>query len=127
QSNELGQSPWPRLGAKPEAAADAASPGFHVPKPLPRRDGVVVEAGAVVDHRDDALVAAKGDLDVGVTRARVLARVSKPFLNDAEDLDLLVRSELDVRVDVKVDPELSVRSQEVDVAAQSGVEGGGPA
>ena len=43
-------------------------------------------------------------------------------MNDAEDLDLLVRREPDLRIHVELDVQLADCSEELDVAAQSRVE-----
>ena len=50
------------------------------------------------------------------------ADVREAFLDDAEDLDLLVRAEAHAGVDLEVDRELAVGDEEVDVAAKGGVE-----
>jgi len=52
----------------------------------------------------------------------VLACVREAFLDDPEDLDLLVRPEHDRRVDLELDLERAVGRQEVDVPAQARVE-----
>ena len=87
------------------AAADSPSK----PSPLSR-----------TEH--EALVDARADHDLGPRGVRVLAHVRQAFLHDAEDLDLLVRREPDVGIDLEIDLELSVGGQELDVAAQRGVE-----
>jgi hypothetical protein len=50
---------------------------------------------------DDALSAFPADPDLCVPRTCVLADVREPLLDDAEDLDLLVRRENDARVDLE--------------------------
>ena len=70
----------------------------------------------------EALVVAHADHDLGSRGVRVLAHVGETLLHDAEDLDLLVRREPDVGVDLEVDLELSVGGQELDVPAQRRVE-----
>jgi hypothetical protein len=57
----------------------------------------------------------------------VSADVPEALLDDAEDLDLLVRREADLGVDLEVHGEFAVRGQELDVAAQRGVERRGAA
>ena len=48
--------------------------------------------------------------------------VREALLDDAEELDLLVRVEAHVRVDLEVDLECAVGGQQLDVALQRGVE-----
>src|SRR5205085_11778135 len=50
------------------------------------------------------------------------ADVCESLLDDPEDLDLLVRGERDSAVDLQLDLELPVGGQELDVAAEGGVE-----
>ena len=57
---------------------------------------------------------------------RVVAR-SAALLHDPEDLDLLVGREPYGRVDVELDVQPPVASEQLDVAAERGVEGRGPA
>ena len=52
----------------------------------------------------------------------MLANVRQPFLHDPEDLDLLVRREVDRRVDLELDVEGAVRREHLDVPAQRRVE-----
>src|SRR5438034_5860346 len=87
--NHLERCAAARPRPEAEAAADARATRPHVPESLAGRDGHVVEAGAVVDDADDPLVATQADTNVGVPRARVLARVRETLLDDPEHLDLL--------------------------------------
>src|SRR5205807_5588105 len=91
--------------AQPEAAADRRRPGAHVLQALTGGDRLLVESGAVVGHADDPLARALGDAHLRAARAGVLARVREPFLDDPEDLDLLVRREPDLLVDLELDLE----------------------
>src|SRR5215203_886658 len=52
----------------------------------------------------------------------MLPDVREAFLDDAEDLDLLVRSELDAGIDLQLDGELAVGGQDVEVTTERGVE-----
>ena len=52
----------------------------------------------------------------------MLADVCQSLLDDPEDLDLLVGGEVSRGVDLELDLELSIRGQEIDVAAERGVE-----
>ena len=52
------------------------------------------------------------------------ACVRKPFLDDAENLDLFVRRQLNRGVDVELDLESAVCGEEVDVASERSVERG---
>ena len=53
----------------------------------------------------------------------MLAHVREPLLDDPEDLDLLVGREREARIDLQLHVELAVCGEDVDVAAESGVEG----
>ena len=61
--------------------------------PCPARQLGLVEADAVVGDEDDAPSGALRDRHLRVTRTRVPSGVAQPFLDDAEDLDLLVGRE----------------------------------
>ena len=91
-------------------------------RPGPRPTLVVVEADAVVRDGDDAPAGPLRDRHLDVTRSGVPARVAETLLDDPEHLDLLVRREPDLRIDVELDVELAVRREDLDVAAQRGVE-----
>ena len=83
-----------------------------------------VEARAVVDDAHQALALSLLDPNVRPARARVLAGIREPLLDDPEHLDLLVGREPDPVFDLELDLELPVGGEEVDVAAQSRVERG---
>ena len=53
-----------------------------------------------------------------MTRSGVTTGVAEPLLHDPEDLDLLVRSQPHLRIDVELDVELAVRGEDLDVAAK---------
>src|SRR5581483_2781466 len=117
-----------RRTAEPEAALDRGCARPHVPQPLAGAGRLSGEALAVVRDRDVALAGeAAPDHDLRPRRARVPPNVAQAFLDDPEDLDLLVRGEPDVRVDLELHLEAPVGGQELDVAAQGGVEGRGTA
>src|ERR671922_2147465 len=112
------------LGADVEGALDRGASGADVPQALAGAGpAVVLEAAAVVAHRDDPLAVAPADDDLSPPRARVLAHVREPLLDDPEHLDLLVGRERDPVVDLELDLELAVGGQELDVAPKSRVEG----
>src|SRR5205823_11611866 len=117
---ERRSAPWD--GPKREAAVDRGRTGTHVLQSLAGDGVVAVEAGAVVLDRDEALAVAPADDDLGARRLRVLANVGEALLHDAEDLDLLVWREMHGRVHLELDVERTVGGEDVDVAAQSGVE-----
>src|SRR5207253_7388427 len=106
-----------------ETPADRGRSGPHVLQALSGRDLGFVEAGAVVHDADEALPRALLDPHLGPPGARVLAGIREAFLDDPEDLDLLVGRETDRILDLEVDLELPVRGEEVDVPAQRRVEG----
>src|SRR6185437_11574654 len=82
-----------------EAAVDRGRAIAHVPQPLTEGLGVGREAFAVVlDGHEPLARGASADDDVGPSGVRVAADVAEPLLDDAEDLDLLVRREADRRV-----------------------------
>src|SRR5439155_8240974 len=113
----------PGSGAEREAALDRLGARAYVLQPLPRGSFLTVEAVAVVGDRDEALAeGALPDRDLGPRCVRVLAHVREPFLDDAEDLDLLVRCELDRAVDLHLDLEPAVGGEDVDVPPQRSVE-----
>src|SRR5262245_26108605 len=114
----------PAAGRRDEAktTADRRGPRAHVLQPLAGGDVALVEAGAVIDDGHEALARTFLDPHLGALRAGVLARVREPFLDDAEHLDLLVRREPYPALDLEVDPEPAVGGEEVDIAAQGGVE-----
>src|SRR5438105_4589191 len=97
--------------------------GPHVLQALAGRDLGLVEARAVVDDADEALARPLLDPHLGPACARMLARVREPLLDDPEDLDLLVGGEPDPILDLEVDLELAIGREEVDVTAESRVEG----
>src|SRR5262245_9560125 len=109
-------------GAGGEGAADRGGALAHVEQPLAGGIARRLEPVAVVVERHEAVDAAPRDQEQRLARARVLARVREPFLDDAEDLDLLVRRELHAGVDLELDLECAVCREEVDVAAERGVE-----
>src|SRR5439155_24586272 len=86
RDDELG--PQARLRADRERAFDRGASRADVPQPLAGAVVVFLEAAAVVSHRDHAPAVAVADHDLGAPRARVLAHVREPFLDDPEDLDL---------------------------------------
>ena len=90
--------------------------------PWPAAASLAVEADTVVADGDDSPPAPLADPDLGVLRARVLAHVGEPFLDDPEDLDLLVGREQDRRVDLEVHLQHAVGGQELHVAAERRVE-----
>src|SRR3954452_23646850 len=110
--------------AEREGAADRGGALAHVAQALAGAVTGRVEAVAVVVERDEAVDAATGDRQRRLARACVAACVGEPFLDDAEDLDLLVGRELHARVDLELDLEPAVGREEVDVTAQRGIERG---
>ena len=110
---------------KPPSIDDARARMFRKPCPAVGASGGKPSPSSSIG--DEPLArGAPADHDLGVGCVRVTPDVPEPFLDDAEDLDLLVRSEADRLVDLEVDGELAVGGQELDVAAQRGVEWGGP-
>ena len=89
-------------------------------------DFLLVEAGAVVDDGHEALTRSLLDPHLGPPGLRVLAGVGEPFLDDAEDLDLLVGREPDPVLDLEVDLEPAVGGEEVDVTAKAESKGAEP-
>ena len=81
------------------------------------------EAFAVVTNRHAAAATGLLDPHFSMSRARVPPRVGEALLDDPEDLDLLVRAELDVRRNLEIDFQGSVCGQKVDVPAERRVEG----
>src|SRR5215204_2071401 len=114
--------PAPRHRVECEHAADRSSTRLHV---LHALSGAVVarlEALAVVADAHEALRFEAPDPDFGVGCACMLPYVGEAFLDDAEDLDLLVWSELDAGIDLQLDGELAVGGQDVEVTTERGVE-----
>src|SRR5439155_18739561 len=85
------------------------------------------EAVAVFADRYEPSACALADRHLGAARLRVSADVGEALLDDAEDLDLLVRAELHRVVDLEVDLQLAVGGEELDIAAKRRVEGRVPA
>src|SRR5207302_990633 len=101
--NDLERGAEAGSAADAEAALDCRGPVAHVPQPVPGGCRLGREAFAVVLDGDETLAGEPpADLDFGAGRVRVAADVPEPLLDDAEDLDLLVRSETDRRVDLEV-------------------------
>src|SRR5207237_8467136 len=112
-----------RLRGQAEPAVDALGARADVLQALARRGGLSVEAVTVVADRHEAFsVDPFSDHDLGTRRVRVFADVSEPFLHDAKYLDLLVWREPHVWIDVELDLQLPVGSEEVDVATEGRVE-----
>src|SRR6266849_8787701 len=111
-----------RLRGERESALDGVRACTNVLQALPCCCRLAVEALAVVAHRHEALVVARADHDFGTGGVRVLAHVGETLLHDSEDLDLLVRCEPDVGIDLEVDLELPLCGQDLDVPAQCCVE-----
>ena len=88
--------------------------------------GLLRQAVAVVGDADHPPPVAQADQHGRGPGARVAANVREPLLDDPEHLDLLVGAELDARLDLQVDVELSVGGEELDVAAERRVERRGP-
>src|SRR4029077_10607249 len=90
-----------RCAANAETALDRRRPVAHIPQPLPSCGHVGREAFAVVLDRDEPLPGGTlADDDLCGSRVSVAADIAQPFLDDAEDLDLLVWCETDCRVDL---------------------------
>ena len=111
-----------RTGADRRGAGDARRALPDVAQPLARAAGLFLEAGAVVRDRDHPATVAMPDADDRGSRVRVLPHVREPFLDDPEDLDLLVGREVHTLVDLDVDLEQAVCGQELDVAPERCVE-----
>ena len=108
--------PGAELSRKPPPIDAARARMFF--RPWPGRDLLLVEAGAVVHDRDEALAGALLDPHLGPTGLACLRAFGEPFLHDPEDLDLLVGREPDPVLDLEVDLEPAVGGEEVDVPAQ---------
>src|SRR5438094_122117 len=75
----------------PEAATDRRRPGADVAQALPLSLGLLVDPAAVVGDANDALAVAQPDQDGCMASSGVAVDVGQALLDDAEDLDLLVR------------------------------------
>ena len=93
---------------------------FAMPWPARRRG--LVEADAVVRHGTTRRPVRLRDRDLDVARAGVATSVPEALLDDPEHLDLLVRSQPHLRIDLDLDVELAVSGQHLDVATERGVE-----
>src|SRR5437879_12790255 len=89
--------PWG--GAQRQCTADRGSALTHVFQALAGATVFDFEAAAVVADRDEPLARALPDLNPGMLGAGMLACVREAFLHDPEELALIVRAELDGRVD----------------------------
>ena len=97
--------------ADAEAAVDRRRASPHVPQSLPGCSGLGREALAVVFDDDEPLArGASANHDLGAGCIRVAPDIPQALLDDAEDLDLLVRSEADRGVDLEVDRKLAIGS-----------------
>src|SRR5665213_4092677 len=79
-----------RCRAKRQRPADRVRALAHVAQALAGAVLGLLEADTVVAHEHEPLTAALLDLDPGVRRAGVLARIREALLDDPEHLDLLV-------------------------------------